>query len=150
MPRHKGLRLRFARAYHNVTVNHWCHVLFGDEFRFVLHRVGGQMRVMGLQGEALHVDSRRLYTVYCNNPGVLVAPVWLSHVCLTGFDVLWERPVSVWWLGIDWRHFHVADRIEISFLGIFYYSGYFITGRLLYFGDDRHTDFSYDIYLQVH
>ena len=27
----------------------------------------------------------------CNNPGVLVAPVWLSHVCLTGFEVLWER-----------------------------------------------------------
>ena len=47
----------------------------------------------------------------CNNPGVLVVPVWLSHVCLTGFDVLWERLVSVWWLGIDWRHFHVADRI---------------------------------------
>ena len=46
-----------------------------------------------------------------NNPGVLVAPVWLSHVCLTGFGVLWERLVSVWWLGIDWRHFHLADRI---------------------------------------
>ena len=48
---------------------------------------------------------------YCNNPGVLVAPVWLSHVCLTGLEVLWERLVGVWWLGIDWRHFHVADRI---------------------------------------
>ena len=48
----------------------------------------------------------------CNNPGVLVAPVWLSHVCLTGFEVLWERLGSVlWWLGIDWRHFRVVDRI---------------------------------------
>ena len=40
--------------------------------------------------------------------------------------------------------------MEVSFLAIFYYSGYFITGRLLYFGDDKHTNFSYNIYLQVH
>ena len=40
--------------------------------------------------------------------------------------------------------------IEVSFLGIFYYSRYFITGRLLYFGDDKNTNFSYNIYLQVH
>ena len=35
------------------------------------------------------------YHCLCNNPGVLVAPVWLSRACLTGFDVLWERPVGV-------------------------------------------------------
>ena len=40
--------------------------------------------------------------------------------------------------------------MEVSFLGIFYYSGYFITKSLLYFGDDQHTDYSYNIYLQVH
>ena len=49
----------------------------------------------------------------------------------------------------------MVDRIgentmEVSFVGILYYSGYFITGRLFYFGDDKHTNFSYNIYLQVH
>ena len=49
--------------------------------------------------------------LYCNNPGVLVVPVWLPQVCLTGFEVLWERLESVWWLGTDRRHFSVEDRI---------------------------------------
>ena len=56
MPRHKGLRLRFARAHRNLTVNHWRHVLFGDESRFLLNRVDGRVRVRRLQGEALHKD----------------------------------------------------------------------------------------------
>ena len=40
--------------------------------------------------------------------------------------------------------------MEVSFLAIFYDSGYLITNSLLYFEDDKHTDFSYNIYLQVH
>ena len=47
----------------------------------------------GKSKEKMHpfyLDGRCLEIVscYCNNPGVLVAPVWLSHVCLTGFEVL--------------------------------------------------------------
>ena len=49
----------------------------------------------------------------------------------------------------------MVDRIgyntmEVSFVGVFDYSGYFITNGLFNFGDDKHTNFSYNIYLQVH
>ena len=39
--RRKGLRLRFARQHRNLTVHHWRHFVFGNESRFLLHRVDG-------------------------------------------------------------------------------------------------------------
>ena len=54
--RRKGLQVRFARVHHDITFNHWRHVLLGDDSRFLLHRVDGRVRVRRFQGETLHED----------------------------------------------------------------------------------------------
>ena len=48
--------LRFARQHRNLTVHHWHHVVFGNESRFLLHRVDGRVRVRWVRGEALCND----------------------------------------------------------------------------------------------
>ena len=41
---------------YNLTVKHSPYGVFGDEFRYLLHRVDGPVRAERLQGEALHED----------------------------------------------------------------------------------------------
>ena len=53
---HKGLCPHFARQHRNLTIHHWPHVVFGDESRFLLHRVDGWDRVRRLREEALRND----------------------------------------------------------------------------------------------
>lgn len=52
--RHKVLRLQWARDHQHLTVQHWQHVIFADESRFLLYRVDGRIRVRRLAGERLH------------------------------------------------------------------------------------------------
>lgn len=52
-PRHKRERLTWARQYRNLTIQHWQHVVFGDESRFLLFPVDGRMRVRRREGERL-------------------------------------------------------------------------------------------------
>lgn len=55
-PRHKRDRLAWARQYRNLTVQHWQHVIFGDESRFLLYPVDGRLRVRRRAGERLMDD----------------------------------------------------------------------------------------------
>ena len=48
---HRRLRLEWAQRWRNLTVQHWEHVILGDESRFQLYPVDGRMRVRRLQGE---------------------------------------------------------------------------------------------------
>lgn len=52
-PRHKRGRLAWARQYRNLTVQHWHHVVFADESRFLLFPVDNRMRVRRQAGERL-------------------------------------------------------------------------------------------------
>ena len=55
-PRHKRDRLTWARQYRNLTDEHWQHVIFGDESRFLLYPVDDRMRVRRRAGERLRDD----------------------------------------------------------------------------------------------
>ena len=47
---HRRLLLEWAQRWRNLTVAHWQHVIFGDESRFQLYPVDGNLRVRRLPG----------------------------------------------------------------------------------------------------
>lgn len=54
--RHRHLRLQWASQYLALTVQHWRHVIFADESRFMLFRTDGRVRVRRMRGEGLRDD----------------------------------------------------------------------------------------------
>lgn len=54
--RHRHERLAWAAQWRDLTVNHWNHVIFADESRYLLHRTDGRVRVRRLVGERFHDD----------------------------------------------------------------------------------------------
>lgn len=55
-PRHRQERLAWAARWIDLTLNHWHHVVFADESRFLLHRSDGRIRVRRLAGERFRED----------------------------------------------------------------------------------------------
>ena len=55
-PKHKREHLALALEHRNLTVQHWQHVVFGDESRFLSFPVDGRMRVRTRAGEHLKDD----------------------------------------------------------------------------------------------
>jgi len=54
--RHREERLALTAHWIDLPLNHWRHVVFADESRFLLHRADGRVRVRRLVGERFQDD----------------------------------------------------------------------------------------------
>ena len=62
--RHRQERLAWAAQWRDLTLNHWRHVIFADESRYLLHRADGRVRVRRLVGERFQEECVQETTAY--------------------------------------------------------------------------------------
>ena len=96
--RAKLIRRHWAQKHINRPLGQWQHVIFCDESRFMLFRIGNQIRVRRLVGEAMNEDCSMV--------------MWLTEAVLYMYGVvslIWENPPCVFWIRCHWSRLSLSS-----------------------------------------
>ena len=104
---HRRMRLAWAQRGRNPTVAQWQHIIFGDESRFQLYPVDGQMGVCRLPGERFLEDSQ-VDRVQAGGESI-----HMQNHLLCSWIGTWMGWCTGPFYGTDWCHLKAAFRWEL-------------------------------------